>query len=87
MSWQTFLKDINIFATGKNAIKYIKLKKESIGESSLLNKHLIWTNLSISVLLSGLGDIFIQHYEIDRQHKQENVKSSNDNFKATNKLR
>jgi hypothetical protein len=78
-----FKKDMNIFVAWKNAIKFAKNKKDLLSNSSLFNKHLFWTNLGISVILSGVGDVFIQRYEV----KSLDIhRDSNTTAKSFNKL-
>ena len=49
--------------------KFIKTKKDSFMNSPLFHKHLFWTNIGISVVLSGAGDFFIQRHEISHTNK------------------
>jgi len=44
--------------------------------SSLLHKHLFWTNIGISVILSGAGDFFIQRHETIQNKNSINKNST-----------
>jgi len=56
--------------------RYIKSKKDLIINSSLFHKHLFWTNIGISVALSGAGDYFIQRHESGSNNRHIDYKSS-----------
>jgi len=56
--------------------KFIKTKKDSFMNSPLFHKHLFWTNIGISVVLSGAGDFFIQRHETGHKNKVDNHKST-----------
>ena len=56
--------------------RYIKSKKDLIINSSLFHKHLFWTNIGISVALSGAGDYFIQRHESGSNNRHIDYKFS-----------
>merc|ERR1719361_2032644 len=80
-------KQMNIFVGWKNIIKLVKTKKDLLARSSLFNKHLFWTNLGISFILSGVGDIFIQRYEVTHTDTHRDGKHSSKSLNNLNTFR
>jgi len=76
MAWNPLLNNKKTLNLKKHIKDYVNAKIVKIASSSLFHKHLFWTNLGISVVLSGLGDIFIQHYENDSHVKSKELKPS-----------
>ena len=88
MASRPFFKNhMNIFVGWKNAVNFVKNKKDLLLNSSLLNKHLFWTNVGISVILSGVGDIFIQRYEVNSPDVHGDSKTTAKSFNKLNTFR
>ena len=88
MASRPFFKNhMNIFVAWTNAIKFVKAKKDLLSNSSLFNKHLFWTNLGISVILSGVGDVFIQRYGVSSLDSPRDSKTTAKSFNKQNTFR
>ena len=87
MAWRPFLKHLTAYNANRNIAQYIKSTKERLTNSSLFHKHLFWTNLGISVILSGLGDFLIQQRETNSSGRPKGAHPATKSLNATNSFR
>ena len=80
-------KHMSIISSWKDVKQFVKAKKDLVARSSLFNKHLFWTNLGTSVILSGVGDIFIQRYEVTHTNTHRDGKQSSKSLNNLNTFR